>query len=265
MCRVAVALAVTWRLLRDHLDKNRACSGLVALILIPLYDIKAADAQRQYGDDSVLGGGAAVLSAGSPRRLGASTHFSPARSRASRCSASTGRSFCSPAWRCPLIGPGTRRFWRSPAPYADGGGRGDRHRAARLVVGRRRAGASALIRRESVINHTSFGAALAQLGVLFSRRAGLYRVAADFSRRAAAEPAALPKSSGPPTKTAAGMLYCGAAGAAGSGQSRDAVAADRRTGLFRTGRCSRSCSTARAKSSSTNARWPRAGLVGLAR
>ena len=37
----ALALAVTWRLLRDHLDKNRALLGLIALMLIPLYDVKA--------------------------------------------------------------------------------------------------------------------------------------------------------------------------------------------------------------------------------
>src|ERR1700745_2144331 len=34
----AVALAVSWRLFRDHLDKNRALLGLFALMLIPLYD-----------------------------------------------------------------------------------------------------------------------------------------------------------------------------------------------------------------------------------
>ena len=33
----AVALAVAWRLLRDHLDKNRALLGLFALMLMPLY------------------------------------------------------------------------------------------------------------------------------------------------------------------------------------------------------------------------------------
>ena len=37
----AVALAVTWRLLRDHLDKYRALLGVFALILVPLYDVKA--------------------------------------------------------------------------------------------------------------------------------------------------------------------------------------------------------------------------------
>ena len=39
---VAAGLGITWRLLRDHLDKNRALLGLVALVLIPLYDIKTA-------------------------------------------------------------------------------------------------------------------------------------------------------------------------------------------------------------------------------
>jgi chromate transport protein ChrA len=37
---LAVALAVTWRLLRDHLDKNRALLGLIALLLVPLYDVR---------------------------------------------------------------------------------------------------------------------------------------------------------------------------------------------------------------------------------
>ena len=37
----AVGLAVGWRLLRDHLDRNRALLGLFALMLIPLYDVKA--------------------------------------------------------------------------------------------------------------------------------------------------------------------------------------------------------------------------------
>lgn len=36
-----VALAVSWRLMRDHVDKNRALLGLIALTLIPLYNVKA--------------------------------------------------------------------------------------------------------------------------------------------------------------------------------------------------------------------------------
>src|SRR5689334_8590427 len=34
---IVAALAVTWRLLRDHLDKERALFGLAALFLVPLY------------------------------------------------------------------------------------------------------------------------------------------------------------------------------------------------------------------------------------
>ncbi len=32
----AIALAISWRLLRDYLDKNHALLGLIALILVPL-------------------------------------------------------------------------------------------------------------------------------------------------------------------------------------------------------------------------------------
>ena len=40
---VAATLAVTWRLLRDHLDRDRSLFGLAALILVPLYTFKAAE------------------------------------------------------------------------------------------------------------------------------------------------------------------------------------------------------------------------------
>lgn len=38
---VALTLTVTWRLLRDHLDFNRALLGLASLILVPLYTFQA--------------------------------------------------------------------------------------------------------------------------------------------------------------------------------------------------------------------------------
>jgi 4-amino-4-deoxy-L-arabinose transferase-like glycosyltransferase len=38
---MTAALAVTWRLLRDHLDRNRALLGLAALTLVPLYTFLA--------------------------------------------------------------------------------------------------------------------------------------------------------------------------------------------------------------------------------
>src|SRR5580692_4299966 len=40
---VAATLAVTRRLLRDHLDRDRSLFGLAALILVPLYTFKAAE------------------------------------------------------------------------------------------------------------------------------------------------------------------------------------------------------------------------------
>ena len=40
---VAATLAVTWRLLRDHLDRDRSLFGLAALMLVPLDRLKAAE------------------------------------------------------------------------------------------------------------------------------------------------------------------------------------------------------------------------------
>ena len=62
---MAVAtLAVAWRLLRDHLDKERALFGLAALFCRPALYGQDRGAQRQHGDDAVLGRGAARLPAG---------------------------------------------------------------------------------------------------------------------------------------------------------------------------------------------------------
>ena len=63
----AVALAVSWRLLRDHLDKNRALLGLFALMLIRALRREGRSAQCQHRDDPGMGGGAAVLSPRAPR------------------------------------------------------------------------------------------------------------------------------------------------------------------------------------------------------
>jgi hypothetical protein len=112
-----VALAVSWRLLRDHLDKNRALLGLIALMLIPLYNVKAEvlnantvqtpfwaatllfylRARRGFGiADAFLAGAFASLT-----MLGkywAVFLFAGTAAAA-------------------FVGPGVRRFWRSPAPY----------------------------------------------------------------------------------------------------------------------------------------------------
>ncbi len=114
---VAVTLAIAWRLLRDHLDRERSLLGLAALILVPLYTFKAAElnantvtmpfwtaallfylrARRSLGVwDSVLAG--AFASFAMLGKYWAIYLFA-------------GMAVAS------LIGAGTRRFWRSTAPY----------------------------------------------------------------------------------------------------------------------------------------------------
>jgi hypothetical protein len=114
---VAVTLAITWRLNRDHLDRERSLFGLAALILVPLYTFKAAElnantammpfwaaallfylrARRGLGvRDSLLAG--AFASAAMLGKYWAVYLFAGMAIAA-------------------LSGAGTRRFWRSPAPY----------------------------------------------------------------------------------------------------------------------------------------------------
>jgi 4-amino-4-deoxy-L-arabinose transferase-like glycosyltransferase len=113
----AAGLAVTWRLLRDHLDKNRALLGLVALVLIPLYDIKTA----------ILNANTVTI----PFWAATLLFYLRARRRLGGLDAFLAGAFASVTllgkyWALFLIagmtvasvvGPGARRFWRSPAPY----------------------------------------------------------------------------------------------------------------------------------------------------
>jgi 4-amino-4-deoxy-L-arabinose transferase-like glycosyltransferase len=113
----AIALAVAWRLNRDYLDKDKALFGLAALILVPLYTFKTAElnantamlplwpaallfylrARRGLGLwNSVLAG--ACASAAMLAKYWAVYLFAGMAVAA-------------------VIGVGTRRFWRSPAPY----------------------------------------------------------------------------------------------------------------------------------------------------
>jgi 4-amino-4-deoxy-L-arabinose transferase-like glycosyltransferase len=114
---IAVGLAITWRLLRDHLDKNRALLGLVALVLIPLYDVKA----------EVLNANTVMI----PFWAAALLFYLRARRGLGVPDAFLAGAFASLTmlgkyWAVFLlagmaaaafVGPGTRRFWRSPAPY----------------------------------------------------------------------------------------------------------------------------------------------------
>jgi 4-amino-4-deoxy-L-arabinose transferase-like glycosyltransferase len=152
----AVALGITWRLLRDHLDKNRALLGLVALILIPLYDIKA----------EVLNANTVML----PFWAATLLFYLRARRDGGAVDAFLAGAFASLTmlgkyWAvflfagmavAALAGPGTRRFWRSPAPYAMAAGAAIAIAPHAWWVLRDRA---SLTFAESVINHTSFGEA----------------------------------------------------------------------------------------------------------
>jgi 4-amino-4-deoxy-L-arabinose transferase-like glycosyltransferase len=114
---VAVTLAVSWRLLRDHLDKDRALFGLAALFLIPLYTFKASE----------LAAGTAMM----PFWAAALLYYLRARRGLGAWDALLAGAFASLTmlakyWAVYLfagmavasaIGPDTRRFWRSAAPY----------------------------------------------------------------------------------------------------------------------------------------------------
>lgn len=113
----AAALAITWRLLRDHLDKNRALLGLFALILIPLYTVKA----------EVLNANTVMI----PFWAATLLFYLRARSGLGMLDSFLAGAFASLTllgkyWAvylfagmavAAIIGPGARRFWRSPAPY----------------------------------------------------------------------------------------------------------------------------------------------------
>lgn len=156
----AVALAVSWRLLRDHLDRNRALLGLFALMLIPLYDVKAEvlnantvmipvwaaallfylRGRRGLGlIDSLLAG--ALASFTMLGKYWAVFLFAGMAIAA-------------------LVGPDVRRFWRSPAPYVMAAG-------AAVVLAPHvwwmltQSGASVQF-AESVVNRVPLGVALAK-------------------------------------------------------------------------------------------------------
>jgi 4-amino-4-deoxy-L-arabinose transferase-like glycosyltransferase len=157
---VAAGLGVTWRLLRDHLDKNRALLGLVALVLIPLYDIKTA----------ILNANTVMI----PFWAAALLFYLRARRGLGSFDAFLAGAFASLAvfgkyWAlflvagmavASVVGPGTRRFWRSPAPYVMALG-------AAIVIAphvwwfvSERGGTSYTFMHDTVVVSQPFGAAL---------------------------------------------------------------------------------------------------------
>lgn len=161
---VACGLAVSWRLLRDHLDKNRALFGLIALVLIPLYDIKTA----------ILNANTVMI----PFWAAALLFYLRARRGLGAVDGFLAGAFASLAvfgkyWALFLVaglavaavtGTGRRRFWRSPAPYLMVLG-------ALIVIAPHvwwfvsaRGGTSYTFLRDSVAVDQPFGAALARSG-----------------------------------------------------------------------------------------------------
>jgi len=155
---LAVALGVTWRLLRDCLDKNRALLGLLALLLIPLYNGKA---EVLNANTVMIPFWAATLLFYLRARRGLGTFdafFAGAFASFTVLGKYWAVFLLAGMAVASMMGPGTRRFWRSPAPYVMAAG-------AALVIAPHvwwlmsdRGGASIQF-AESVINHASFGAA----------------------------------------------------------------------------------------------------------
>ena len=181
------ALGITWRLLRDHLDKNRALFGLVALVLIPLYDIKTA----------ILNANTVMI----PFWAAALLFYLRARRGLGSFDAFLAGAFASLTvfgkyWAlflvagmaiASVVGPGTRRFWRSPAPYVMALG-------AAIVIAphvwwfvSERGGTSYAFMRDTVVVSQSFGDGAAALGTLPYQLRRLCDRADCFSRRASAK------------------------------------------------------------------------------
>jgi 4-amino-4-deoxy-L-arabinose transferase-like glycosyltransferase len=114
---VTSTLAITWRLERDHLDMNRAVIGLAALMLVPFYTFMAA----------TLDANTVMM----PFWAAALLFYLRARKThgnldAALAGAFAGLAFLGKYWAIWLVagmavasltGAGTRKFWRSPAPY----------------------------------------------------------------------------------------------------------------------------------------------------
>jgi 4-amino-4-deoxy-L-arabinose transferase-like glycosyltransferase len=113
----AITFAVIWRLLRDYLDKERALIGIAALFLVPLYTFQAS----HFNANTVtmpFWAAAILFYLRARRNLGMSD--------AALAGAFAAFAFLGKYWSIYLIagmviasviGSGTRRFWRCPAPY----------------------------------------------------------------------------------------------------------------------------------------------------
>ena len=158
---MAVAtLAVAWRLLRDHLDKERALFGLAALFVVPLYTVKTAELNA----NTVMmpfWAAALLFYLRARRGLGAADAF--------LAGAFASLAVLGKYWAvfllagmavASVVGAGTKRFWRSPAPYVMAAGAAIVLTPHAIWLVTERGGASYDFVRTNVMAAESFGAAL---------------------------------------------------------------------------------------------------------
>ncbi len=187
---VAATLAITWRLLRDHLDRDRSLLGLAALILVPLYTLKAAELNA---NTVMMPFWAAALLFYLRARRGLDT-WDSLLAGACASFAMLGKYWAVYLFAgmaaAALVGAGTRRFWRSSSPYVMAAG-------AAVVIAphlywyvSHAGGADYAFVRDSVMTGDSFAAALGKsvyylLGVIGYAAGPLLLLAALRPRRAA--------------------------------------------------------------------------------
>ena len=158
---MAVAtLAVAWRLLRDYLDKERALFGLAALFVVPLYTVKTAELNA----NTVMmpfWAAALLFYLRARRGLGAADAF--------LAGAFASLAVLGKYWAvfllagmavASVVGAGTKRFWRSPAPYVMAAGAAIVLTPHAIWLVTERGGASYDFVRTNVMAAESFGAAL---------------------------------------------------------------------------------------------------------
>ena len=154
-------LAVAWRLLRDHLDRERALFGLAALFVVPLYTVKTAELNA----NTVMmpfWAAALLFYLRARRGLGVFDAF--------LAGTFAGLAVLGKYWAvfllagmavASVVGAGTRRFWRSPAPYVMAAGAAIVMAPHAIWLIGERGGASYAFVRSNVMAAESFGAALA--------------------------------------------------------------------------------------------------------
>jgi Dolichyl-phosphate-mannose-protein mannosyltransferase len=150
-------LAVAWRLLRDHLDKERALFGLAALFVVPLYTVKTAELNA----NTVMmpfWAAALLFYLRARRGLGVADAF---LAGAFASLAVLGKYWAVFLLAGMAVASVVETLLAFARPVCDGGRRGHRSGAAPIWLVTERGGASYAFVRSNVMAAESFGAALA--------------------------------------------------------------------------------------------------------